>query len=95
MKRGSCQSVEPSQVAAVARMLAVCCLLGCQLRAAESGGYFGIRVVDEQTGRGVPLVELETVNHLQWVSDSGGWVAIAEPGLMGQTVFFFVPQSRL
>lgn len=59
-------------------------------RGSEPGGYFGIRVVDEQTGRGVPLVELETVNHLRWVTDSGGWVAINEPGLMGQTVFFFV-----
>lgn len=53
-------------------------------------GYYGIRVVDDQTGRGVPLVELETVNHLRWVTDSGGWVAISEPGLMGQRVFFFV-----
>lgn len=52
--------------------------------------YFGIRVVDEQTGRGVPLVELETVNHLCWVTDSGGWVAIHEPELMGQTVYFFI-----
>ena len=52
--------------------------------------YFGIRVVDDRTGRGVPLVELETVNHLRWVTDSGGWVAIYEPGLMGQQVFFSV-----
>jgi hypothetical protein len=52
--------------------------------------YFGIRVVDAQTGRGVPLVELETVNHLSWVTDSNGWVAFHEPGLMGQRVFFFV-----
>ena len=51
--------------------------------------YFGIRVVDAQTGRGVPLVELETVNHLRWVTDSNGWVAFHEPGLMGQRVFFF------
>jgi hypothetical protein len=52
--------------------------------------YFGVRVVDEQTGRGVPLVELQTVNHLTWVTDSGGWAAIHEPGLMGQQLFFFV-----
>lgn len=53
-------------------------------------GYFGIRVMDDQTGRGVPLVELEAVNHLRWVTDSGGWAAILEPGLMGQPVFFLV-----
>lgn len=59
-------------------------------RADDSSAYFGIRAVDDQTARGVPLVELETVNHLRWVTDSGGWIAICEPGLMGQHVFFFV-----
>jgi hypothetical protein len=29
------------------------------------GPFFGIHVVDGQTGRGVPLVELETVHHLR------------------------------
>ncbi len=52
--------------------------------------YFGVQVVDEATGRGVPLVELRTVNHLSWVTDSGGWAAIDEPGLAGRQVFFFV-----
>jgi hypothetical protein len=52
--------------------------------------YFGIQVVDEQTGRGVPLVELETVNHLRYVTDSAGWIAFFEPGLMGQRIFFTV-----
>ncbi len=51
---------------------------------------FAIKVVDEQTGRGVPLVELETVNHLLFVTDSNGLVAFDEPGLMGQEVFFYV-----
>ena len=58
--------------------------------AKDSSAYFGIRVVDEQTGRGVPLVELETVDHRQWITDSGGWAAFHEPGLMGQRVFFLV-----
>src|SRR3712207_484764 len=52
--------------------------------------YFEIRVVDEQTGRGVPLAELRTVNHIRHVTDSNGVVAFHEPGLMGQTVFFHV-----
>lgn len=59
-------------------------------RSQDPGSCFGIRVVDDQTGRGVPLVELETVNHLAWVTDSAGWVAFHEPGLMGRRVFFFV-----
>ena len=51
---------------------------------------FGIRVVDDQTGRGVPLVELETTNHLCFHTDSAGWVAFDEPGLMNTRVFFHI-----
>jgi hypothetical protein len=52
--------------------------------------YFGIHVVDEATGRGVPLVELRTVNDIPLVTDSAGWVAFHEPGLMDREVFFAV-----
>ena len=52
--------------------------------------YFAIEVVDEQTGRGVPLVELRTTNHLRYVTDSHGIVAFREPGLMDREVFFHV-----
>jgi hypothetical protein len=51
---------------------------------------FGIRVVDDATGRGVPLVELETVHHVSFVTDSNGWAAVRDPGLMGTEVFFSV-----
>ena len=51
---------------------------------------FAIEVVDRQTGRGVPLVELTTVNHLRYLTDSNGIVAFAEPGLMHTKVFFYV-----
>lgn len=51
---------------------------------------FIITVVDAQTGRGVPLVELRTVNHVRYVTDSNGIAAFAEPGLMNQKVFFHV-----
>jgi hypothetical protein len=50
--------------------------------------YFEIQVQDAATGRGVPLVELLTVNKMRYVTDSAGRVAFREPGLMGQTVFF-------
>ena len=52
--------------------------------------YFGIRVIDGQTGRGVPLVELRTVNDIVLYTDSAGWVAFHEPGLMGREVHFAV-----
>src|SRR5438132_8584606 len=50
--------------------------------------YFTIRVIDEQNGRGVPLVELRTVNNATWWTDSAGIVAFNEPGLMGLEVYF-------
>jgi hypothetical protein len=49
-----------------------------------------VRVTDAATGRGVPLVELETVNGLLFVTDNAGRVAFHEPGLMGREVFFTV-----
>jgi hypothetical protein len=52
--------------------------------------YFAIKVVDQQTGRGVPLVELRTVNNISYYTDSAGLVAFHEPGLMGRKVFFSV-----
>lgn len=62
---------------------------------AASAGYadskpFRIQVVDDDTGRGVPLVELQTVNNIRLFSDSNGIVAFDEPGLRDQTVFFHV-----
>src|SRR5262245_16240136 len=51
---------------------------------------FAVRVVDEATGRGVPLVELRTTNGLRLVTDSNGVAAVREPGLAGQAVFFEV-----
>jgi hypothetical protein len=51
---------------------------------------FVIRVIDEATGRGVPLVELRTVNEVSYWTDNGGVVALDDPELMGQRVFFHV-----
>ncbi len=52
--------------------------------------YFTITVVDEQTGRGVPMVELTTTNNVRYYTDSNGIVAYHEPGLMGRRVHFRV-----
>jgi hypothetical protein len=84
----------PSTVSTLAQVvfggIALLSTAGTAQTADAPAGYFGVRVVDQATGRGVPLVELRTVNHLTWVTDSGGWAAIDEPGLMGQRVFFHV-----
>lgn len=57
---------------------------------ADQPESFAIRVIDEDTGRGVPLVELTTVNNIRSYTDSAGIVAFAEPGLMNHSVFFKV-----
>ncbi len=52
--------------------------------------YFGLRAIDAQTGRGVPLVELRTVHEVAYWTDSAGWAAINDPELMDREVYFHV-----
>lgn len=63
---------------------------GCTLARAADIKPFVIKVVDEQTHRGVPLIELKTTNDVCWYTDSNGIVAFVEPGVMNQRVFFLV-----
>jgi hypothetical protein len=56
--------------------------------ASEPGRYFAIEVVDEQTGRGVPMVALQTTSAACYYTDSNGLAAFYEPGLMGKKVYF-------
>lgn len=57
---------------------------------AQSAKYFQIKVVDADTGRGVPLVQLETVNNRKYYSDSNGLIAFHEPEMMDKDIFFHV-----
>lgn len=57
---------------------------------AEPADYFRIHVVDSTTGRGVPMVELRTTANQFFITDSNGYLAFNEPGLMNQEVFFHV-----
>jgi hypothetical protein len=65
----------------------IACLALC---APGAGDYFSISVVDDGTGRGVPLVELRTTGQVSHWTDSAGQVAFYEPGLMNQSVYFTV-----
>ncbi len=56
----------------------------------QEPGCFGIRAVDSETGRGVPLVRFRTTGSIEYWTDSNGWVAFSEPGLMDQEVWFHV-----
>lgn len=71
---------------------AAAALLSLTLISAEprNESYFKITVVDAETGRGVPLIELRTTNNLTYYTDSAGVVAFHEPGWMDQPVFFYV-----
>src|ERR1041385_7993890 len=60
------------------------------LAAEPVAASFAIEVVDEASGRGVPLVELTTTSGVRYVTDCAGLVAFNEPGLMNQRVFFHV-----
>lgn len=67
------------------------CACSAASAGADPGRFFAIQVVDGATGRGVPLIELATTNQAAWWTDSAGWVAFDEPGLMdGQEVYFHV-----
>jgi hypothetical protein len=52
--------------------------------------FFFIEVLDGQTQRGVPMVELRTTSQIRLYTDSSGIAAFYEPGLMGRKVFFYV-----
>lgn len=78
-----------------------CCSLGClavgllmllsaSSAIAEDKRFFKLRVIDQQSGRGVPLVELETVNDVRYVSDSHGLIALDDPSWFGRRVYFHV-----
>lgn len=49
-----------------------------------------IHVIDHETERGVPMVELRTVNNIRRFTDSNGLVVIDEPSFMNRRVFFFI-----
>lgn len=65
------------------------CLIGAPTGAADLP-YFGIEVVDEETHRGVPMVELQTTSNIRLYTDSNGLIAFYEPGLMKRKVWFEV-----
>lgn len=62
---------------------------GLELSAAADK-LVGIQVIDQATRRGIPMVELITVDDVVYLTDSAGRVALHEPELAGETVFFRV-----
>jgi len=68
----------------------ILCLLLASTCLANPSDYFLVQVIDDQTNRGVPLVELQTVNNIRHYTDSNGYIAFNEPGLMDRPVWFSI-----
>jgi hypothetical protein len=49
-----------------------------------------IEITEKGTGWPVPLVELRTVNHIRFLSDNNGVIALDAPELMGRQIWFDV-----
>jgi hypothetical protein len=62
---------------------------GCALRPAHPA-VFRITVLDAETGRGIPAVELRTTDGRSFYTDSAGAIALADPVLMDRSAFFQV-----
>jgi len=60
------------------------------LSAQNNQDFFTIRVIDKNTGRGVPLVEFRTTSQRLYITDSNGVIAFDDPLLMNQQVSFTV-----
>jgi hypothetical protein len=71
-------------------LVALLAVLAAGRGVAKQADYFAIEVVDQATGRGVPLVELQTTSSARYYTDSNGLIAFREPGLMGRKVWFGV-----
>lgn len=50
--------------------------------------YFKIKIIDRETGRGIPLVKVESITGLINYTDSAGVIAFFEPALMNRDVYF-------
>ena len=74
---------------ATAFLCAAITILPLPSRAASSpGDYHRVTVLDDETSRGVPLVELRTRNEVCYYTDSNGIAAIDAPDMMNRKVLF-------
>jgi hypothetical protein len=67
-------------------LLSLCCAPAF----AADTKYFKIQILDDQTNRGVPLVELTTTADVTYITDSNGLIALHDPALINQKVFFHI-----
>ena len=58
--------------------------------ACGSGTPYWVRIVDAETGRGVPLVEFRSPNAVSFWTDSNGIATIDDPAFEGRNVAFLI-----
>src|SRR4029078_9587905 len=81
------QRIRPPRIILVMRYLPILIvLLLAHLVSANPKDYSEIQVLDDQTTRPVPLVELRTTNAIAYYTDSAGRVAFNEPGIMDKDI---------
>ncbi len=73
--------IHSKEMIAILLAVFISCLY-CDVRASHPYQPFIITVVDANTSAPIPLVELKTVNKIQYLTDSNGQIAFLEPGLM-------------
>lgn len=68
------------------------CVMGyaSSAESGTAGDLVELQVIDKATRRGIPMVELTTVDDVVYITDSAGRVAFDEPELKGAIVFFKV-----
>ena len=71
-------------------LIIICEAINPHFYAQTSADYFKIQIIDQETRRGVPLVELTTTNAISYYTDNNGIIAFYEPGLMNQIVHFSI-----
>lgn len=91
MNRSETLPIRPVQPTATL-LLAAFSLFGSASLAAEPALPKACKVVavDKQNGWPVPLVELRTTNLVRYVTDNAGTIAVDDPALMNQEVWFDV-----
>jgi hypothetical protein len=55
--------------------------------------FFIIKVVDKNSQRGIPMVELKTLNAIKAYSDNEGYIALSEPDLMDLDLYFEIKST--
>lgn len=55
--------------------------------------YHGIHFIDSVTGNGIPMIIIQSTYKTRYISDSNGYIAFFEPGLMNLSISFTIEDA--